>query len=97
MPTAHPRTTAPDRAVTSAWLMLCTITVLSWWLAPGHTTGPAAASLPVTLAVIGLGALKGRLIIRFFMEVRAAPRWLQWTTDTWLLALWAAVLGIYLW
>jgi hypothetical protein len=37
------------------------------------------------------------LIIRHFMEVRTAPRWLRLSTDGWLVALWGAVLVIYLW
>ncbi|TFV59733.1 prokaryotic cytochrome C oxidase subunit IV family protein [Mycobacterium sp. PS03-16] len=95
--TAPDRTTAPDRAVTYAWLVLCTITVLSWWLAPAPADRAAGAGIPITLAVIAMAAVKGRLIIRYFMEVRAAPCWLQRATDAWLIALWAAVLGIYLW
>ncbi|HEX5144974.1 MAG TPA: cytochrome C oxidase subunit IV family protein [Mycobacterium sp.] len=86
-----------SRAVTYAWIVLCAITVLSWWLAPGHSGGVAAvASVPITVAVLALGFIKGRLIIRHFMEVRTAPRWLQAATDAWLVVLWLAVLGIYL-
>jgi len=39
--------------------------------------------------------IKGRMIIRYFMEVRTAPRWLKLTTDAWLIGLWAGVLAIY--
>ena len=54
-------------------------------LAPGHTRGAAAAtSAPITVAVILLGFIKGRMIIRYFMEVRTAPRWLKSFTDAWL-------------
>ena len=43
----------------------------------GHARGAAAvASAPITVAVILLGFIKGRMIIRYFMEVRTAPRWL---------------------
>ncbi|MGA5464851.1 cytochrome C oxidase subunit IV family protein [Mycobacterium sp. NPDC050041] len=85
-----------DRAVTVAWVVLSAITVASWWLAPAHGDHDAVASIPITLAVIALGVIKGRLIIRYFMEVRTAPRWLRWATDGWLAVLWAAVLAIYL-
>jgi hypothetical protein len=54
------------------------------------------ASVPITLAVILLGFAKGRLIIRYFMEVRTAPGWLKGSTDAWLTVLWVAILGIYL-
>jgi hypothetical protein len=82
--------------VTIVWIVLCSITVGTWWLSPGHSAVAAVASTYVTAAVIALGFIKGRLIIRYFMEVRTAPRWLRLATDGWLLVLWTAVLGIYL-
>ncbi len=54
------------------------------------------ANVPITVAVVLLGFIKGRLIIRYFMEVRTAPQWLKVTTDAWLVVLWAAILAIYL-
>jgi hypothetical protein len=73
------------RTTTYAWIILSAITILSWWLAPGHARGAAAAaSVPITAAVILLGFIKGRMIIRYFMEVRTAPRWLKLFTDAWL-------------
>lgn len=54
------------------------------------------ASPPITVAVVLLGFIKGRLIIQYFMEIRTAPRWLKISTDVWLTVLWAAILGIYL-
>jgi caa(3)-type oxidase subunit IV len=84
------------RAITYAWLVLVTITIVSWWLAPGHSGGVAVPNVAITVAVVVLGFIKGRLIIRYFMEVRGAPRWLKLTTDAWLAVLWLAVLGIYL-
>jgi hypothetical protein len=95
--TSPVRVASPQRALTLVWLALAAVTLLSWWLAPAHADGPAGASVPITLAVIVLGAVKCRLIIRYFMEVRRAPRWLRTSTDAWLLVLWAAVTGIYLW
>jgi len=77
-------------------LVLVTITIVSWWLAPGHSTAVAVPNVAITVAVVVLGFIKGRLIIRYFMEVRGAPRWLKLTTDAWLAVLWLAVLGIYL-
>ena len=52
--------------------------------------------MPITVAVVVLGFIKGRMIIRYFMEVRTAPRWLKVATDAWLIVLWAAILAIYL-
>jgi hypothetical protein len=46
---------------------LSAITIVPWWLAPGHTRGAAAVvSVPITVAVILLAFVKGRLIIRQF-------------------------------
>jgi len=95
-----PRTTDADsRAITVAWLTLSGITVLSWWLAPGHPGGgdQASPSIVITIAAILLAFLKCRVIIRYFMEVRSAPRWLRFCTDGWLVLLWVVVLAIYLW
>ncbi|KUI27133.1 prokaryotic cytochrome C oxidase subunit IV family protein [Mycobacterium sp. IS-1742] len=83
------------RTTTYVWLALSAITIVSWWLAPGHSEGRATASAPVTVAVVILGFVKGRMIIRNFMEVGTAPRWLRLATDAWLALLWVAVLVIY--
>lgn len=83
----------PTRRITYVWVILCAVTVLSWWL--GH--GAAVASVPITVSVIALAVIKCRLIIREFMEVRTAPAWLRIGTDAWLATLSAAVLVIYLW
>jgi hypothetical protein len=90
-------TSALARTTTYAWIILSAITMVSWSLAPGHTRGAAAvASAPISVAVILLGFIKGRMIIQYFMEVRTAPRWLKLFTDGWLTILWAGVLAIYL-
>ena len=90
-------TTTAARTTTYAWIVLSAITIVSWWLAPGPAHGAtAAASVPITVAVIVLAFIKGRLIIQYFMEVRTAPRWLKLFTDAWLTILWAGVLAIYL-
>jgi hypothetical protein len=84
------------RAINYAWIVLCGITIGSWWLAPGHAGDSTGASVAITVAVIVLGFIKGRLIIRYFMEVRSAPKWMKAATDTWLFVLWTAILVIYL-
>jgi hypothetical protein len=74
-------TTTAARTITYAWIILSAITIVSRWLAPGDARGPAAvASAPITVAVILLGFIKGRMIIRYFVEVRTAPRWLSYFT-----------------
>src|SRR4249920_1789395 len=84
-----------NRAITLAWIALCAITIGSWWLSPAHSSLGAIASVPITVAVVILGFVKCRLIIRYFMEVGAAPRWLRLATDGWLVVLWGSVLAIY--
>lgn len=95
--TATSATGTGKRTLTVAWLALSAITVISWWLAPGHSGDPPVPSIPITVAVVVLGFVKCRMIIRYFMEVRTAPRWLGRSTDAWLLVLWTAILVIYLW
>ena len=84
------------RQITIAWIVLCALTIGSWWLSPAHSGATAVPSLTITLAVIVVGFVKSRLIIRCFMEVASAPRWLRLATDSWLIVLWGAVLLIYL-
>ena len=46
--------------------------------------------------MIVLGFIKSRMIIRYFMEVRTAPRGSNSRPTAWLAALWLGVLVIYL-
>lgn len=94
--TTNTQAASDTRAITYAWLILTAITIVSWWLAPGHSGGVAVPNVAITVAVIVLGFIKGRLIIRYFMEVRTAPRWLKVATDAWLAVLWLGILAIYL-
>ncbi|WP_306766645.1 prokaryotic cytochrome C oxidase subunit IV family protein, partial [Mycobacterium avium] len=67
--------TSAVRTTTYAWIILSTITIASWWLAPGHTRGGAAvASVPITVAVVVLGFIKGRIIIQWRWWCNGAPR-----------------------
>jgi hypothetical protein len=84
------------RNITVVWVVLCAMTIGSWWLSPARSDEPAIPSIAITVAVIVLSFVKCRLIIRHFMEVGTAPRWLGWATDGWLVLMWAAVLAIYL-
>ncbi|MFC7672567.1 cytochrome C oxidase subunit IV family protein [Mycolicibacterium sp. GCM10028919] len=94
--TTLPTVNHASRVITLAWVVLSLITIASWWLAPGHASGVAAASVPITVTVIVLGVVKSRVIMRYFMEVRTAPAWLKVATDAWLAIFWLAVLVIYL-
>ncbi|MCX4098090.1 cytochrome C oxidase subunit IV family protein [Nocardia sp. alder85J] len=83
------------RTIVLVWAALTAITVVAWRLAPGHSD-TAALSKGLVVAIVVLAMIKCRLVIRYFMEVRHAPRWLRLATDTWLIVLWATLLGIYL-
>jgi hypothetical protein len=50
----------------------------------------------VTIAVLAIAAVKTRVVVRQFMDVRAAPRWLRRATDAWLAVLMAAIIGLCL-
>jgi hypothetical protein len=85
------------RTTTNAWTILSAITILSWCPAAGHTRrAVAVASAPITVARILLGFIKGRMIIRYVMEVRTAPRWHKLFTAASLTVVWAGILAIYL-
>ncbi|WP_433715037.1 cytochrome C oxidase subunit IV family protein [Nocardia sp. CA-084685] len=93
--TAADRIRHDKRSIIYAWIALTAITLLAWRLAPGHadTTG---LDTGLIIAVVVLGLIKCRLIIRYFMEIRHAPTWLKVTTDTWLAVIWITMLAIYL-
>ncbi|RAY12528.1 prokaryotic cytochrome C oxidase subunit IV family protein [Actinomadura craniellae] len=84
------------RAFLLVWIALSAATVLAWLLAPGEPESSADLGWGPAAAIVLLGLVKCRLIIRYFMEVRHAPRWLQTATDAWLAVLWITLLGIYL-
>ena len=80
--------------ITWTWALLSALTVVSWVLAATRRYSPGTA---VTIVVLAIAAVKTRTVIRQFMEVRVAPRWLRRATDAWLAVLMAAIIGLYLW
>lgn len=80
--------------VTIVWALLVTVTVLSWVTA---RDGGAAhvVDATVTVTVLLLAAVKTSLVIWHFMEVRHAPCWLKATTGSWVVVLFALLLGFY--
>lgn len=83
------------RVVLWVWAALTASTLIAWRLTPGHT-GTTGLDTGLIVGVVVLALVKCRLIIRYFMEVRRAPRWLRITTDIWLAATWIALLAVYL-
>jgi hypothetical protein len=48
-------TTASARTITYTWIILCAITILSWWLAPGWLKASTDAWLTVLwVAILGI-------------------------------------------
>ena len=80
--------------LTVAWILLFGLTVAAWRTG-GRSDGQA--STLITAGVLLLALVKARLVIRYFMEVRSAPRWLRLSCDAWLGVVFAMVLVLYLW
>lgn len=80
--------------LTLVWAVLTVVTIVSWLTA--RDGGAAhAVNATVTVVVLLIAAVKTQLVIWHFMEVRHSPRWLQVTTMSWLVVLFAFLLGIY--
>lgn len=83
--------------VTYVWALLVVLTVASWVLAATRSRhGHVSASTPETVAVLIIAAVKARFVLRDFMEVRTAPRWLRRFADLWVAILTATLLVMYL-
>jgi hypothetical protein len=74
-----------------SWLVLIAATLLSYALGAEHGIGST-----VVVVVFGIAAIKVRLIGLDFMELRSAPTSLRVTFESYCLALWAALSGLYL-
>ncbi|MBH0777875.1 cytochrome C oxidase subunit IV family protein [Nocardia bovistercoris] len=96
MTTATDRDARDKRLVVYTWIALTATTLLAWRLSPGHGDAATALGKELIAGIVVLGAVKCRLIIGNFMEIRHAPRALRIALDIWLVVLWAALFGIYL-
>ncbi len=81
---------------TIAWVALVVITLVSWLLGASAAHREAAVDA-AAMTVLVLAVVKARVVLRQFMEVRTAPRWLRWSTDVWLLGFTLVIAGVYLW
>jgi heme/copper-type cytochrome/quinol oxidase subunit 4 len=80
------------KPVTIVWAALMLATCASTWLLSKNSVTPEAA----TVAIMLIAAVKVRLVIRYFMEVRRAPLALRFICDGWLLAVTALIMTVYL-
>ena len=80
------------KPVSIAWAALMLATCASTWLLSKHSVTPEVA----TVAIMLIAAVKVRLVMRHFMEVRRAPLALRFVCDGWLLAVTALIVTVYL-
>jgi len=80
------------KPVTIVWAALMLATCASTWLLSKNSITPEVA----TVAIMLVAAVKVRLVIWHFMEVRRAPLALRCVCDGWLLAVTALILSVYL-
>lgn len=73
-----------------AWLLLILATGLTWWLGEVGAAGMAAI-----IAMLVIAAIKGRLIILDFMELRGAPLLWRLLLEGWLLLVSSLILLAY--
>jgi hypothetical protein len=67
--------------------------MLSWWLGAEQTDAKLGAGVAYTALVIA--AVKIRVILTEFMELRHAPRGLRAAMSAWLLLLFGGLMAIY--
>ena len=80
------------KPVSIVWAALMLATCASTWLLSNNAVTPKVA----TVAMMLIAAVKVRLVIRYFMEVRLAPLALRLICDGWLLAVTALIVTVYL-
>jgi len=78
--------------VSIVWAALMLATCASTWLLSKNSVTPEVA----TVAILLIAAVKVRLVMRHFMEVRLAPLALRLVCDGWLLAVTALIVTVYL-
>jgi heme/copper-type cytochrome/quinol oxidase subunit 4 len=80
------------KPVSIVWAALMLATYTSTWLLSKNSVTPEVA----TVAIMVIAAVKVRLVMGHFMEVRRAPPALRFVCDGWLLAVTALILTVYL-
>ncbi|HEY2089618.1 MAG TPA: cytochrome C oxidase subunit IV family protein [Mycobacterium sp.] len=80
------------KPVSIVWAALMLATCTSTWLLSKNSVTPEVA----TVAIVLIAAVKVRLVIGYFMEVRRAPLGLRFICDGWLLAVTALIVTVYL-
>jgi hypothetical protein len=79
----------------AAWLLLTTLTVVSWALGTQHGFG-GGQHVPASLVIIVVAVLKIRLVGLYFMELREAPPALRGMFEGYCVVLFGLLTGMYL-
>lgn len=77
---------------TVVWAILVVATLVSWAVGSEHGTGSAIA-----LVVLGVAMIKVRFVGLDFMELRRAPSLLRAVFESYCVALWCVLAGMYVW
>jgi cytochrome c oxidase subunit 4 len=77
--------------VTFVWATLVLATGLAWWSA----NGGVVSSFEATAIVVIVAAVKARLVILHFMDLKAAPRSWRFVFEAWVVLSTSVILGGY--
>jgi hypothetical protein len=77
--------------VTLVWVALVLATGLAWWSA----NGGIVSSFEATAIVVIVAAVKARLVILHFMDLKAAPRSWRLVFEAWVVLSTGVILGGY--
>jgi len=80
---------------TAVLALLVSATLVSWYLGTGGGGHPMTPSLAISAAVLSIALLKVRLIMREFMEVSLAPRWVRRASAAWLGLFFSALFAVH--
>lgn len=82
--------------ITYIWLLLATLTAVSWGLADGVVVESHSQAQWLSAALMLLAFVKVRLVIMHFMEVATAPTVLRTIFEVWVAVVFAAIIFVYL-
>jgi hypothetical protein len=77
---------------TWVWAVLVVATLVSWAVGNDHATGSVVA-----IVVLGVAVIKVRFVGLDFMELRNAPLVLRAMFESYCVALWSVLAGMYWW
>ena len=86
---------AIDKRLAAVCLLLTGITLLSWWLGASHGHHAFTLNAGITVGVTLMAALKVRVIVWEFMELKHAPVRMQRVADGLLASVIMTLLVLY--